>query len=89
MRHKAEYLLQEVAELYVVVPVGTEAMNFNGVISFNESGALLWKLLDFDTDKAALTRALTKEYEVSAADAERDVGRFLEKMDKAGLLADD
>ncbi len=89
MRHKKEYLLREVVDLYVVVPVGTEAMNFNGVISFNESGALLWKLLDVDTDEAALTEGLTKEYDVSAEVAAHDVKRFLEKMDKAGLLEND
>lgn len=46
----------------------------------NESGALLWDALSADRSKAELAEQLSREFDVSARDAEADVTVFLQAM---------
>ena len=86
MKIKDGFILRTVAGQNVVVPVGTGAVNFNGMVSFNESGAFLWSLLTNDTTKEQLVCSLLKEYEVEETRAEADVTAFLAKLREAKLL---
>ena len=86
MKIKDGFILRTVAGQNVVVPVGTGAVNFNGMVSFNESGAFLWSLLSKDTTKEQLVCSLLNEYEVEESRAEADVTAFLEKLREAKLL---
>lgn len=86
MKIKDGFILRTVAGQNVVVPVGTGAVNFNGMVSFNESGAFLWSLLSKDTTKEQLVCSLLNEYEVEEPRAEADVTAFLAKLREAKLL---
>ncbi|WP_392886259.1 PqqD family protein [Eubacterium limosum] len=86
MRIKEGYMLREAAGETVVVPFGEEALNFQGIISLNETGALLWKQLEQGCEKKDLVQALLDEYEVDAETAEKDVNEFLKLAGDAGLI---
>ena len=86
MRIKEGFMLREAAGETVVVPFGEEALNFQGIISLNETGALLWKELEQGCEKKDLVQALLDEYEVDAETAEKDVNEFLKRADDAGLI---
>ncbi|WP_133964717.1 PqqD family protein [Eubacterium limosum] len=86
MRIKEGYMLREAAGETVVVPFGEEALNFQGIISLNETGALLWKQLEQGCEKKDLVQALLDEYEVDAETAEKDVNEFLKLSGDAGLI---
>jgi hypothetical protein len=88
MKIKEGFILREVAHQFVVVPVGETALNFNGVISLNGTGAFLWKLLQNEIEPTALVRGLCERYDVSLEEAARDVEAFLTKMKEKHLLAD-
>ena len=45
MKIKNGYLVHEVAGNYVVIKIGQEAVNFNGLITISESAKELWDLL--------------------------------------------
>ena len=51
MKVKSEYILRELAGQNIVVPIGSEAVNFNGVITLNNSGKRLFKKLKEETTK--------------------------------------
>ncbi|MFT3952226.1 MAG: PqqD family protein [Oscillospiraceae bacterium] len=87
MKIKQGYMLRTVAGNAVVVPTGKAALDFSGVISLNETGAFLWKLLEQDADTDALVKGLLNEFDTDEATARRDVSGFYEKLEKAGLLA--
>lgn len=78
--------MQRVADMFVVVPVGTAAVSFNALLSFNESGALLWDRLDENVTRDELVGAIVNEYEVDSLTAGRDVDIFLDRLNKVGLL---
>ncbi len=84
MKIKSGFLLRDVGANHVVVPVG--AVDFDGMITLNETGVLLWKKLEKGTDQKELVQALLREYQVDANVAETDVFAFLTKLKDAGLL---
>lgn len=86
MKIKDGYLLKEVAGNHVVVPVGN--ISFNGMISLNETGVLIWKKLEEGCEEADLVAAFLAEYEVTEATARNDIRIFVEKLKKAGILDD-
>ena len=85
MRAKGNYVLRQVARTWVVMPLGQSTLDLNGMLTLNESGALLWKTLEQNGDRDAMVRALTGEYDVSAERALADVDRFLTKLAEAGI----
>lgn len=48
MKIKEGFMLRQVAESWVVVPMRNEELDFNGMITLNETGAFLWKRLGKD-----------------------------------------
>lgn len=88
MKLKSGFMLREISDTYIVVPVGERRVNFNGMITLNESGALLWKQLDSGKDMTQnkLAEALTNEYEIDMQTAEVDVGEFIETLKASGIV---
>ena len=86
MKLKENFILRQVADTWVVLPLGAENLNFNGMLTLNETGALLWKALEQGGDREALADALTAEYTVDRNTALSDVDEFLEKLAKSGCL---
>ena len=48
MKIQKEFVLREIAGDYVIIPTGKTALTFNGLITVNEVGAELWKMLQSD-----------------------------------------
>lgn len=86
MKVKGKYILRQVAKTWVVLPLGQTTLDLNGMLTLNETGALLWKALEQGGGQEAMISALTAEYNVSADQAAADVERFLGKLAAAGVL---
>ena len=86
MKLKKDYVLRQVADTWVVLPLGQETVSFNGMLKLNESGALLWKGLENGGGIDALVDILTSEYAVSGEQARADVEEFVFKLEKAGCI---
>ena len=86
MKIKPDFMLRKVAGSWVVVAVGMASVDFNGMLTLNESGSLLWNALTKDTDREQLIGVLTENYEVSASEAGQDVDEFLSALRRVGCL---
>ena len=86
MQIKEGFMMRKVADHCVVVPVGNEVVDFNGMINLNEPGALLFELLQKGCSREDLIQTLLDTYEVTREQCERDADLFLDKLKKAGLL---
>ncbi|MBR2590047.1 MAG: PqqD family peptide modification chaperone [Clostridia bacterium] len=88
MKYKTKdcFMMKKIADEYIVIPRGSQAIEFNASVVFNESGAFLWGLLGDYTDEAALAKQLQEKYNIDAALAEKDTRAFLQKMDDNGLV---
>jgi len=83
---KEGFILRQVAGNYIVIGVGGEAINFNGMVTINETGAFLWQILENGADKEDLLEALMKEYDVNEEDAKKDITAFLKNLYNGKLL---
>lgn len=80
MKIKEGFLLRQVAGNYVVVPVGDEAVEFNGVVTINESGKFIWDLLQEDIEKEELLAKFIEEYSLSEEEAKEDIRVFIQTL---------
>ena len=88
MRIKEGYILREVAGNFVVIPLGKNTVDFSGMITLSETGALLWKKLEEGADEAQLVTAMLDEYDVDEKTAAEDIKAFLKKLGDAGLISE-
>lgn len=88
MRIKEGFLLKEVADNFVVVPVGENLVDFSKMITLNETGALLWEALKKDCSVDDLVNALMSEYVVDKPTARDDVLAFLGLLRGEGVLSE-
>lgn len=86
MKIKENYMLRQVADTFVVVPVGSAVKEFNGMINLNSVGAFLWRQLEKDTDFDSLLKAMLEEYEVEESVAKADLSRFISELEDSNLL---
>ena len=87
MKISENYILREIAGEYIVVPTGSAAMDFKGLITLNDTGAFLWKLLqEADQTEEGLLDALCEEYEAVREEGKNDIIEFLQKIRHEGML---
>ena len=86
MRIKKGFELRDVCGEHIIVAYGIENIDFNKVISLNESATYLWKnVVDKDFDVETMASLLQQEYEVDAEKAKRDAQALLDEWTKVGL----
>lgn len=86
MKLKSGFVLKSVGDNHIVVPVGAQTVDFRCMITLNETGAFLWKLLEAEQTEQTLVAALLKEYEVTEERAAIDVAAFLGNLRDSALL---
>ena len=89
MKIKNDYILRDIAGEHILLQVGDGDDDFLGIMSLNESGVLLWKLLAEGCTEEALINAVLNEYEIDCETAASDVKRFIKTLQEHHLLADD
>ncbi|MGM9553362.1 MAG: PqqD family protein [Faecousia sp.] len=86
MKIKEGFVLRTIAGSNIVVPVGAASIDFNGMITLNDSGAFLWRELVQGSDVDGLTAALLREYDVDEVTARTCAAGFIEKLKEANCL---
>ncbi len=83
---KKELIKREIAGDTILVPVGKTVLESNGLFVLNELGAFIWDLLPRIDTEAQILDAVLEAYEVSAEEAQRDIGEFLGKLKELNIL---
>jgi len=86
MKLKEDFVMQPLADSWVVLPVGESCLDFTGMLTLNESGALLWRALESGADLDAMAEVLIAEYEIDRHLALADAEDFLRDLAKFGCL---
>lgn len=79
-------MLRQVCDDYMVIPVGTNSIEFKSVIRLNETGAFLFEKLKSDTTEEKLVADMLDEYNVEKEVATKDIAVFLRNLKNAGIL---
>ena len=86
MKIKDGFILRKVADSYIAVATGEESVNFNAMVTTNETGAFLWEKLKNETTEEELLACLLREYDVDEKTAKADISEFLGKLRDGKLL---
>jgi hypothetical protein len=86
MKIKEGFMLRNVADNYIVVPVGKASLEFKGLINLNGVGAFIWECLEKETTIEEVIDKVIKEYNIDNELATRDVNNFINKLVEAKLL---
>lgn len=88
MKLNGDFVVRQVADEVIVLPVGETALKLNGMIMLNGVSLIIWRCLEQETDVPTIVTAVTEQFDVSAKQAEADVLEFLEQLRGAKLLSE-
>lgn len=86
MKIKEGFVIRKVADKYMVVATGEASKSFHGMISLNETAALIWNGLAAGNSVESIASELSVQYNISEEKALSDINELIEKMNKAGIL---
>lgn len=87
MKVDKEFVLREIAGDYIIIPTGKTVLEFNGLITVNEVGVSLWKMLQREVTLEELIQGILAEYEVEESVAREDIQEFLNTLVASGILS--
>lgn len=68
------------------MPVRGHVGDLDSIYTLNEVGSRIWQLIDERLTVAQIAACVSAEYDVSEAEAERDVNELLVSLEAAGLI---
>lgn len=86
MKLKNGFVLKKILGDHVVV-ASDAALDFDGMITLNETGKTIWLLLEKGAEMDEIVRALTEEYEVTEKLAREAAEKFVKRVEELGFLA--
>ena len=86
MKIKDGFAMRNIAGNNIVVPIGKNALDFNGMITLNETGGFLWNCFQNDISIDDAAKMLENEYEVSFEQAKSDAESFVNKLKENDLI---
>lgn len=89
IKTKKGFMLRSVADRHVVVAIGKASIEFNGLITLNDTGAYVWEKLSKGTTYDELLKEMLADYDVDEKTAREGIDTFLETARGANLLDED
>lgn len=86
MKLKFDFAVREIVGEYVMVPLGQGALEFSGMISTSETGAMLVEALKKNVSRQELLEMILTQYEIDEESAASDLDDFLAQLRKLNLL---
>ena len=86
MKLKYEFVVNEVADKFVAVPMGEGAEELNGFIKMNDVGAAIFECLKNGTDEEEIIKVLLSKFEGTKEEARECYKSFTDKLNDAGVL---
>ncbi len=90
MKTKQGFSLRQLGNEYILVGEGADVVDFNKMVTFNESAAYLWRRAEqapsINADLLALW--LQEEYEVGGQQAHADAAAVLRSWQTAGIVTE-
>lgn len=86
MKIKEGYAIRQMGEQYIVVALGSEMDEYNGMITLNNSGYYIWDKLKNDISYDDLLSDLTEKYDAPVEVIKADLDAFLENAKRVNIL---
>lgn len=86
MKIKDGFMLRQVAGQWLVVPLGERVVEFNGMITLSESGAIIWKSIESGASLEDIVQQILSEYSIDEDTARADINEFMDSMKAKEIL---
>ncbi len=86
MKLNDNYIMTELGEDGVLIPIGKMAASFRGILRLNKTAVFVVNCLMHDTTTEQIVDALCEEYEAERSAVEIDVNKALDKLREMGAI---
>ena len=86
MQLKNNFVIREIMGDTILVPIGDHLLEFNGLITLNELGVFILKLIPKVENENQIVDKILEEYEVDRQTAEADVKDFIAKLRQIQIM---
>ena len=86
MKLSGTFVVRQVVDDILAIPVGNTALHISGMISLNEVSRVIWSCLEQGAQLQDLVAAVTGTFDVSPEEATRDIEAFLSRLRELNLL---
>jgi hypothetical protein len=77
---------RNIAGEVVLVPLRKNVGELDNIFTLNETGAVVWNLLDGQKNLLDIMGAIIKEYEISEAEASQDLLELIDRLVEVGAV---
>ena len=88
MKLNPEFIIQQVGDSVVLVPVGEAAGKFHGIVQMNKTAAFIASCMQEETTEEKIIAAMGEKYEGTGGEFAESVRNTLEKLRECGALED-
>ena len=89
MKLKYEFVVNQVADQMVAVPIGDGLENFNGFIKMNDIGVEIFEILKNDVTLEEIANIMLEKHpEATKEEALQTITEFTAKLKDSGVLID-
>ena len=88
MRRKNNYVIKNIGNENILVPIGKEVLNLNGILVLNDTARFIWDRLEKENSAEELIKSVINEYDIDIKTADKEVEIFIEELKSRGLVAD-
>ena len=88
MKTNKDVIYRSIAGEQILIPVGSVAMENNGMFVMTELGGEIWQMLEQGLGKEEMITKLLAEYEVEEDVLRADVEEYLKKLLEGGLITE-
>ena len=89
MRVSETVIYRCVAGEHILVPIGSSAIDTNGLVVLNEVGAEVWNLLAAEKTLDEIVAMIAESYDAEPDIIRKDVQELLQKLIKLGFVLEE
>lgn len=86
MKLRGEFVVRQVMDNTVAIPVGQTVLRLNGMILLNDVSKIIWDCLEQGTNLESIVKTVTDAFDVSTDEARTDISEFCDKLRNLQLL---
>lgn len=86
MKINGIFVLREIMDEFILVPVGEAMLSLNGMFALNPVGAEIWKMLEKESNREEIIQRILDTFEVDEKTAREDFDAFISELSCIGLI---
>lgn len=86
LKIKEGFIMRNIVDEWIIVPIGQQEGMQTYIMTVNETGHILWEMLENGTTKKDLLQRILDEYEIDEETATADIELFLKSLEEHDVI---